>query len=207
MNPKHRGKFIDLTGKEFNRWTVLEFSHFEKHFSYWKCICSCENKTIKNIRGSSLEDNGSKSCGCLIIETVIKNHPKIRKGKGEAGFNKLYRSYRNKAIGRGIYFDDSLDFKEYFKKNTKENCYNCGKIPKQIQSNVSQTYSEEGREHAQYIYNGIDRIDSDKGYEFGNIVACCGQCNCSKSDYEQKEFDDWIINVYNHKKSTGQIKI
>lgn len=29
---------------------------------------------------------------------------------------------------------------------------------------------------------GLDRMDSSKGYEIGNLVPCCGQCNNIKSN-------------------------
>lgn len=33
-------------------------------------------------------------------------------------------------------------------------------------------------------YNGIDRIDSNIGYEDNNIVPCCEICNKMKSNYD-----------------------
>lgn len=61
------GKFIDLTGKKFGRWTVLyhdvEKSRQEKR-TYWVCQCSCENKTIRSVRADELGKH-SMSCGCL----------------------------------------------------------------------------------------------------------------------------------------------
>ena len=37
-------------------------------------------------------------------------------------------------------------------------------------------------------YNGIDRVDSRKGYFLGNLVPCCDMCNYSKNDYTLEEF-------------------
>ena len=45
------------------------------------------------------------------------------------------------------------------------NCYLCGKEP------------------SDKHLNGIDRIDSKIGYEFGNILCCCGDCNYIKNEY------------------------
>ena len=36
--------------------------------------------------------------------------------------------------------------------------------------------------------NGIDRINSDKGYTIDNCVPCCAQCNHMKLDYTTEEF-------------------
>ncbi len=37
-------------------------------------------------------------------------------------------------------------------------------------------------------YNGIDRVDSTKNYQFGNIVSCCYQCNMMKNTLDIKTF-------------------
>ena len=38
------------------------------------------------------------------------------------------------------------------------------------------------------LFNGIDRVDSKKGYEKDNSVACCWMCNRMKSAYSKEEF-------------------
>jgi hypothetical protein len=47
-----------------------------------------------------------------------------------------------------------------------------------------------------YVYNGIDRLDSSRGYEMGNVVPCCKQCNWAKNDIPYDEFLDWIKRVH-----------
>lgn len=32
------------------------------------------------------------------------------------------------------------------------------------------------------VYTGIDRVDNTKGYEAGNVVPCCRECNMIKGD-------------------------
>ena len=39
-----------------------------------------------------------------------------------------------------------------------------------------------------YIYNGIDRIDSNIGYEPDNCVTCCVICNRMKNKYSKNAF-------------------
>jgi len=39
-----------------------------------------------------------------------------------------------------------------------------------------------------FKYNGIDRIDSTKGYVEGNVVPCCNACNELKSDKSREKF-------------------
>lgn len=52
--------FKDLTGRTFGEWTVLEYLGH----STWLCQCSCENKTLRKIKGSQLTSGRTKSCGC-----------------------------------------------------------------------------------------------------------------------------------------------
>jgi len=67
-------RFIDISGKKFNRWTVLEYAGFtdglDKRRS-WKCRCECG--TIRVVAGTSLKLGKSKSCGCLGREISSKN--------------------------------------------------------------------------------------------------------------------------------------
>lgn len=52
--------FRDLSGKQFNKLTVLKFECFKNQSSWWKCQCECG--TIKYISAQRL--NKIKSCGC-----------------------------------------------------------------------------------------------------------------------------------------------
>jgi len=65
-------KIIDLTGQTFERLYVIKRVENNKHGNaQWLCKCSCEDKNIKIICGSSLKDGSTKSCGCLKKEKVI----------------------------------------------------------------------------------------------------------------------------------------
>lgn len=46
-----------------------------------------------------------------------------------------------------------------------------------------------------FLYNGIDRVDSKKGYVAGNVVTCCRNCNQAKSDKSIDEFEEWAIRL------------
>ena len=39
---------------------------------------------------------------------------------------------------------------------------------------------------------GLDRINSEKGYDMSNLVPCCATCNWMKID---KSTDDWIAHI------------
>jgi len=56
-----------LIDKTFNRLTVIAYAgkKGKNNAKYWTCQCSCDNKTIKDIRQDALKSGSIKSCGCL----------------------------------------------------------------------------------------------------------------------------------------------
>lgn len=68
-----RNRFINLTGKIFERWTVKKYEGRDKNrTSLWLCECVCGKRKI--INSSSLKSGKSKSCGCLMIEKAIQRN-------------------------------------------------------------------------------------------------------------------------------------
>lgn len=45
------------------------------------------------------------------------------------------------------------------------------------------------------LYNGIDRIDSNKGHTKDNIVPCCKYCNFAKGNLSVEDFNSWIQRI------------
>lgn len=80
------GKFIDLTGQTFGRLTVLEKLDKRGREWYWKCKCECGN--FCEIRGVSLREGYTKSCGCLKKESDKKPKGNVKDILGQK-FNKL----------------------------------------------------------------------------------------------------------------------
>jgi len=76
----------DLTGQVFNRLTVLHEVLPQTRPSKWLCKCECGNK--KEVRGSSLKNGNTKSCGCFNKEASAR-----RATKHGARSTKLYRTY------------------------------------------------------------------------------------------------------------------
>jgi hypothetical protein len=66
-------KIIDLTGKKFNRLTIIGLSHQKGNF-YWDARCDC-GKFLK-VNGGNLKNGHSKSCGCLNKEKVTARRTK-----------------------------------------------------------------------------------------------------------------------------------
>lgn len=55
---------IDLTGKRFGLWTVIERAKTSGPYVMWRCKCDCGNEGV--VRANSLKRGDSKSCGCLL---------------------------------------------------------------------------------------------------------------------------------------------
>ena len=181
-------KLINLTGQKFGRLTVIKREYPNRNKKpQWLCKCECGTEKI--IDGASLRTGHTKSCGCLQKETVenIGNLNKL--DLGLSSFHALIRNYKNGAKRREIKYKLT---EEQFKEITQKDCYYCGAKPNQINKG-HRGYPPFG----DYIYNGIDRIDNNKGYTIDNVVPCCKMCNQAKNDYTLQEFQDWVEKIYN----------
>lgn len=57
-------KRLELTGKRFGKLVALEdIGNNSRGYSMWRCRCDCGN--ITDVKGSSLMNGDTKSCGCL----------------------------------------------------------------------------------------------------------------------------------------------
>ena len=74
---------MDLTGKQFGRWTVLERrGHMGVH-RMWLCRCGCSKGTEKEVHGQSLRTGVSTSCGCehkRIVAERLTKHGHAKRG-------------------------------------------------------------------------------------------------------------------------------
>lgn len=67
------------------------------------------------------------------------------------------------------------------------NCHYCNGVPSNLLKLNNKVI---GR------YQGIDRVDNNKGYISGNIVPCCKYCNSFKSNRTKIEFMDHLSRLY-----------
>ena len=63
-------KMEDLTGRTFNRLTVIRFIGVTNNQYFWLCRCKCGTYCEK--RGFAIKGGGIKSCGCLHRELSSK---------------------------------------------------------------------------------------------------------------------------------------
>lgn len=173
-----------LINKKFGRLKVLKDSKKRNSACQiiWKCQCNCGK--IVFVSGTNLRVGKTKSCGCLRIE-------KMQLNKGMSARNSLYRNYKAGAKRRKLKFKLLIN---QFTKLTKQVCYYCGIKPQQIYLKDYKEYRYNGN----YIYNGIDRINSNKGYEINNVVTCCKDCNIAKQRMTIRKYKLFIKRVYNN---------
>lgn len=55
--------FLDLTGRRFGRWMVVELGEKRGRKFYWCCRCDCGVEKL--VHGEHLKEGRSRSCGCL----------------------------------------------------------------------------------------------------------------------------------------------
>jgi 5-methylcytosine-specific restriction endonuclease McrA len=89
--------------------------------------------------------------------------------------NVIRRGYIRHANRRGHSFDLTT---ERFEALIQQECHYCG-------NPAGNAISRHGLE---LHYNGIDRLDSAKGYVEGNVVPCCGHCNKAKLNLSHDDF-------------------
>jgi len=97
---------IDLTGKQFGRWTVLSESTKEATVLHWNCICSCGKEKV--VSGGALKGGKSISCGCYQKETASSN-----KTHGDAGGKRSVEYNTWKKIKDRCLNVDSEQYKYY----------------------------------------------------------------------------------------------
>jgi len=167
----------DLTGQVFGDRTVLR--RIDKPLqlkaigqTYWEVKCTCGD--IGYATGSQLGFGSRSRCKACAMK-------RFRKIEGESSFNGLYLRYKHGAIKRNLSF---LLSKDEFRHLTSCNCHYCKQIPKSI--------AKLKKSFGQYVYNGIDRINSKEGYTIMNCVPCCEVCNRAKSNMSYNDFINWI---------------
>jgi len=170
--------FLNLTGKQIGRWTVLRRTWGTQ--TTWVCRCSCGSERM--VSTSSLRSGMSKSCGCLQKEIVRKP----RMAQNDRGLSHVRGGLKFRAKRQGLVCTLSDTQIDVLSMRT---CYYCGCEP------TSQKYIRRmiNRENG-YIpvgaYSGIDRVDNSKGYTPENSVPCCWECNKMKKNYVCSEFID-----------------
>lgn len=115
----------------------------------------------------------------------------------DAAYNSMWRLYLQGAKDRNI--DWNLTPNQFLELVTKD-CIYCGKKP-QVRS------TRYGRAGIKTTFdtpvNGIDRINSNKGYCIDNCVTCCSNCNYMKQSMDIHTFLQHVEQIYKHQQTNN----
>lgn len=145
---KHPPNFIDLTGKKFGRWTVLEYVGGKG--AMWRCQCKCGN--IKYLQGQVLRYKQSKSCGCYFSEKLIERN--TTHNLSRTNFYNIFRGLKNRCENPNV-----EKFPLYGARGIK--CF--WKSFEEFRDDMYEPYLEHIRKHGRRNTT-IDRIDNDGHY-------------------------------------------
>jgi hypothetical protein len=165
--------------EKIGKLTIKSFYRDEKNRRWMaECECDCGNTKEASIR--NLQRGATTHCGCS------PTHHNRGKPEGVSIRNSLISSYRGGAKAKNLEFtlteEDCISLFE-------GECYFCGAPPA--------PRKRKGLK-GEYKANGIDRIDSTKGYTQDNVNSCCTDCNMLKSNKTNEEFMNHIRAIVEH---------
>lgn len=164
------------TAKDWTNFTRENLTFIKKHKTYksgqavWLAQCACGAFIY------TVPSNGAKSCGCISkAKCKILCSELGKKGrkytKIESAARQVYQRYK----------DGDLDYKSFYELSQK-NCHYCNISPQ----------NRHVYQNTEYIYNGLDRINSNLDHSKNNVVPCCRECNLSK---REKTVDEFLLHI------------
>ena len=173
---------IELTGKQFGQWTVIDFAGFDQDIrsSFWTCRCSCG--VVRKVDGTTLRRGTSASCGCTKNEAIRRA---MTKHGQSAAVSKKGSTHRNGTRTYRAWISMKRRIKD---KRPKSWSYYGGKgitVCNRWETSFENFFADMGQ-----CPEGLtlDRIDS-----FGNY----GPGNC--------RWVDWHVQALNRKPRGGQL--
>ena len=173
----------DLSNQKFGHLTIKQFSHKDKNKqSMWEAKCDCGK--IIFVRGSALATGNTTSCGCA-RKGLIQEFFRTKHGGVSGNFwTRIIAS----AEQRGIQVTITKDYIISLFNKQNEKCAISG-VNLVLDKNL-------GTKDA-----SLDRIDSSKGYNIGNVQWVHKTINIMKNELSEKDFYMWISRVYLFKKN------
>lgn len=134
----------------------------------WECLCDCGRVVVVMSTNLGRKIKNTESCGCLRAERVRSKQTWEVEFRGA-----LKQRYKLHKSGKPHPWSLTL---EQFKALVTADCHYCGCKPSMA--------TKVGGERR----NGIDRVDSSRGYDMDNCVPCCTTCNLMKGLQSQEGF-------------------
>jgi hypothetical protein len=178
---------LDLANKKFTRLLCIKPTKLNDDTA-WQCKCDCGKIVI--IKTEYLTNEDTKSCGCLNIEKAKENlaNSWTRKNKFSPEIATARKIWQNR-------YNDGISFEDFYHMS-QLNCAYCNEPPSNIGNASTKNSSEYFEEYGNFVYNGLDRIDSSLLHTLDNCVPCCKYCNFSKRERSVQEYYDWLEKTY-----------
>lgn len=145
---------VNLAGKKFGRWTVLEYTGKRGGQSTWRCRCECG--TLKeDVNYSGLVTGTSSSCGCLRRELMSKVNTKH--GRSRSSLYHVWQQMKDRCYNEG-----RRAWKRYGGRGIKV----CDRWLESFENFAVDIEREIGLKPYKAM---LDRKDNDGNYEPGNV--------------------------------------
>lgn len=179
----------DWAGQKYGKLTFVRPTDQKRwNCIIWEALCDCGQ--ITTVVPFDATTGNITSCGCVGRETAIKN--------GLSARQHLPHITSARAIWRSRYKDGDINF-ETFYQLSQENCYYCGRLPSRSYNRIEKDTSDVQKELGTFTYNGLDRIDSNRGHTLDNVVPCCATCNLMKGKLPHHEFLSHVMRIHDNK--------
>ena len=178
----------DLTGQRFERLTVLQPYDQRNRAWRWLCKCDCGKETIGI--GAKMKQGFKKSCGCFKSENIKPKYGRQHhgwKGVGEISASRWGQIVASAKL-RKIPINVTMKRAWRLYEKQQGRCALTGFPIDFGKENVSL------RKHEGTA--SLDRIDSDKPYEVGNIQWVHKDVNYMKQWFTQERFFQvckWVV--------------
>lgn len=175
----------DYSGQKYHKLTFVKAIEKSKNYKMiWELRCDC-GETITS-RYDHIISGKTRSCGCFRKQNTAKMKRK---------YDPIISSARE--VYNRSYSDNKLGFDKFFELSQK-NCHYCGCPPQQTFNVGRKRSSSDQRRYGNFIYNGLDRLDSSLGHSEDNVVPCCWTCNYMKRKLSVNEFKIHIEKIFNN---------
>lgn len=172
-----RPKYMNLEGERFGKLVAKKYIWGKRGDTFWECECDCGN--IVKIRRNSLTEGYRRDCGCY-----RKTPKESGRWKGIDDISgSFFRKHINHAARRGIKITVS---KQYLVDLLYKQNKACALSGEELWFNGMDTNAS------------LDRIDSNKGYEEGNIQWVTIKVNFAKQRESNQDFIKLCQTVAKH---------
>ena len=186
LNPE---RWVDLTGRRFNKLIVVEKAYKNGYFVYWRCKCDCGNETI--VYSGNLTGGVTRSCGCYNKERIKEAN--VTHGDSDTRLYSIYLGMKNRCYnknepaynrygGRGIKVCDEwrekgtgfVSFKQWALKNGYSDKLTIDRIdvngnyePSNCRWADIYTQANNKRSNRYFIYNGVKKSMAEWSKDLG----------------------------------------